>query len=392
MKHRIYRFLFAALILALLLAGCYDRRELNTLGFVMGVAIDKGENKDEIELSLQMAKVTGSDQSEPGSGSKESGTGGDSYINVSASGESINQIVRDMEYKVSRRIYVPHNQVVVFGEDMARQGIRDGMDFFARAPEARATVYVLVAKGKAADILEADTVFEKMPSSDLKKIIDEQDITSTVPQTTLYDIMNDILSRSKAPILPYIEILDDKGSKRINCLGSAVFKNDKMIGHMDLQQTRGTLYVLDKVQTGTMTVKFKDAAAAAEIRQSKSKVKLSLKKDGGVKAEIQVRQTVGIGDQKGTLNIANAENIPVLLKESEKTVKEEIMAAIDKAKELGADVFGFGKSIYRKYPRKWKEIEENWEEVFREMETVVKVKSKADGSGRIMRPIAPAVQ
>ena len=159
-----------------------------------------------------------------------------------------------------------------------------------------------------------------------------------------------------------------------------------------MQQAGGTLYVLDKVQTGTMTVKFKDAAAAAEIRQSKSKVKLSLKKDGGVKAEIQVRQTVGIGDQKGTLNIANAENIPVLLKESEKTVKEEIMAAIDKAKELGADVFGFGKSIYRKYPRKWKEIEENWEEVFREMETVVKVKSKADGSGRIMRPIAPAVQ
>lgn len=392
MKHSYTKIIVLSFMLTSVLTGCYDRRELNTLSFIMGVAVDKGENQAETELTLQMAMVTGDNQFKPGSGTKESGFGGESYINISESGENINQIIRDMEYKVSRRIYVPHNQIIVFGEDMARQGVRDSLDFFARAPESRATVYVLVAKGKAADILEADTVFEKMPSGDLKRMIDDQEITSTVPKTTEFDIMCDIVSRSKAPVAPYVGIIDDKGSKRIKCMGSAVFENDKMIGQMDLHQTRGMLYVLDKVQMGTMQVKLKGAVATVEIRQSKSKVKLGVNKDGGARAEIEVRQTVGIGDQKGTVNIADAENIPLLLEETEKIVKEEIMAAIDKAKELGADVFGFGKSIYRKYPNKWKKLEENWKKNFREMETVVKVKANADGSGRIMRPIAPAAQ
>ena len=137
-----------------------------------------------------MAKVTGSDQSEPGSALKRA-VPADSYINVSASGE----YQPDCQgYGVQGKppdICAPQSSCC-FGEDMARQGIRDGMD--CQGPEARATVYVLVAK-EGVDILEADTVL-KMPSSDLKDN-NEQDITSTVPQTTLYDIMNDILSRSK---------------------------------------------------------------------------------------------------------------------------------------------------------------------------------------------------
>ena len=96
MKNRIGKLLFTVFILTTVLAGCYDRRELNTLGYVMGVAIDKGENDGETELTLQMAKVSGSNKSEPGSGSKEEGSGGESYINMSGSGESINQIIRDM--------------------------------------------------------------------------------------------------------------------------------------------------------------------------------------------------------------------------------------------------------------------------------------------------------
>lgn len=390
MKNRIGKLLFTVFILTTVLAGCYDRRELNTLGYVMGVAIDKGENDGETELTLQMAKVSGSNKSEPGSGSKEEGSGGESYINMSGSGESINQIIRDMEYKLSRRVYVPHNRIIVFGEDLARRGVRDSYDFFARAPESRSTAYMLVAKGKAADILEADTVYEKMPSGDLKSIIDDQDITSTIPQTDGFKFMSDIVSKSKSPVVPYVGIVEDKGSKRITCLGSAVFKDDKMVGWMDLHESRGMLYVLNKVRRGAMQVKLKGAGATVEIRQSKSKVKLSMKEDGGIRAEINVRQTVGLGDQKGTINFADSENIPALLRATEKVVREEILSAIGKAKEMGTDVFGFGLSLYRKYPGKWKKLEKNWEENFRKIETVIKVKAKADGSGRIMKPIAPA--
>ena len=39
--------------------GCFDRRELDTLGIVMGVAIDKAADEGEAELTVQLANPSG---------------------------------------------------------------------------------------------------------------------------------------------------------------------------------------------------------------------------------------------------------------------------------------------------------------------------------------------
>ena len=94
------------------------------------------------------------------------------------------------------------------------------MVFSLPGPPARATVYVLVQSGG----MEA-TLCLKNALSDLKKIIDEQGYHLHGSSTTLYDIITTYYPDQRRS--SYIEIIDDKGSKRINCLGSAVFKNDK---------------------------------------------------------------------------------------------------------------------------------------------------------------------
>ena len=62
---------------------------------------------------------------------------------------------------MSRLIYVAHSQALIMSEDLARNGVRDSLDFFARAAEARMTVYVFVAEGKAKAILDVEPEFEK---------------------------------------------------------------------------------------------------------------------------------------------------------------------------------------------------------------------------------------
>ncbi len=46
-------------------------------------------------------------------------------------------------------------------------------------------------------------------------------------------------------------------------------------------------------------------------------------------------------------------------------IKEEVIKAIKKGKELNVDIFfTFDEAINRKNPKLWKQIEEHWEDIF----------------------------
>jgi spore germination protein KC len=162
-----------------------------------------------------------------------------------------------------------------------------------------------------------------------------------------------------------------------------------MVGELGDEETRGFLYVKNKVKTGVMQLDVLNTPATIEIRHAKSKVTPVLYTDGRTVFSINVDLTVGIGDQSGTTNLTAPESTAALLSTAVTAVKSEIQAAVDKSKELDADVFGFGEYLNRKYPDQWKEMQEKWDELFKNITVNINVNAKADGSGRIDRPLVP---
>jgi spore germination protein KC len=362
------------------------------MGIVMGVAIDKGQTEGELELTVQMANPSGgASKSSKGksSGGSESESESKSYINVSGTGKNTNYIIREMQHKMSRRIYVAHSEVIVISEDVARDGVRDSLDFFARAAEARMTVAVFVSKGKAKDILDKKPEFEKMPSVGLVKALKDQKITSHTPIVTEFEFLNKLVSKTSAAVLPVVSEIDDDGKSRIDISGCAVFKGSKMVGEMNEDECRGLLYVQNKVKTGVMLLTVSDVSATVEIRHAKTRVKPTLYTDGTCRFDVEVDATIGLGDQTGTFNLADPGNVGAMVGAAADAIKGEIIGAVGKSKEQNADVFGFGDSINRKYPDQWKKISKNWDTLYRNITVDVAVKAKADGSGRIDEPIAP---
>jgi len=380
----------AALALTSGLTACFDRRELDTLGIVIGVAIDKGETEGETELTLQIANVAESQSSKQGSNtSKKEESGGSSFFNVSHSGKTVNTILRDLEHMISRRVYIPHIQVIIFGEELAREGVRDSLDFFARAPEARMTLYVFVAKGKAADILNVKSLLEAYPSTALMQRIKNQDITSDTPIVTEFEFVRTMMNKSTAAVLPIVEITEQKDRQRLLVGGCAVFKDSRMVGELDKKETRGLLWVKGEVEAGILSVELMGVCAAAEIVSAKSRVNAELREDGTIFFRITVDEVQALGDQTGITNLAAPENLPALLEESERVIADEIQSALDQSWELQADIFGFGEYISRKYPDKWKDMEDNWDELYQKIEVEIEVNAKADGTGRTIMPLIP---
>ncbi len=369
------------------LSGCFDRRELDTMGIVMGVAIDKAETEGETEITVQMANPAG--KSASGSKSNEGDSGSMAFINVSNTGQNINFIVRDMQHKMSRMIYVAHNQVIVIGEELAKSGVRDALDFFARAPEARMTLNVFVAKGKAKDVLDIKPEFEKMTSTELVKILKDQKITAHAPIVTEFEFVSTMVSKTTAAVAPMISIKSDGEKDRLSVSGCAVFKQSVMVGEFGEDETRGLLFVKDKVKTGVMELRVMETPATIEIRNAKSKVTPVLYTDGRAVFNVDIELTVGLGDQTGTVNLAAPENASAMLSAAETAVKGEIESAVTKSKELNADVFGFGEYLNRKYPDQWKDMQESWDALYKNITVNIAVKVKADGVGRLDRPLVP---
>lgn len=65
------------------------------------------------------------------------------------------------------------------------------------------------------------------------------------------------------------------------------------------------------------------------------------------------------------------------------------MAAVVRAQELNADIFGFGEEVRRKHPGQWKNMEDKWDELFPGLEVIPEVDAKIRRTGKITKPAQP---
>lgn len=372
-------------MLMLSITGCWNRRELNTLGIVMGIGIDKANNKDEVTVTAQLVNT----DSSKASSKEQTSSGKSDYINISGSGINIMPVLRNLTHQTSRKLYVAHNQIIIFGEAVAKQGLQDYLDFFLRDHECRLTVNVLVSKGKASDILSVEPQLAKMSATEINQLLEAQTATSETARLTVFELMQHLESRTFAAVAPIVDIAQNNEGKVANISGGAVFKGDQLVGELNKTETRGFLWVMDKVKSGTIAIEVKGQKAIIEIVKASSQITSTLNEDNTAEFIIKIKQTGTIATQTGLESLSTSENVKLIEKEVEKAIQSEIQASIDKAKALNSDIFGFGESINRKHAKKWSKIEQDWDSLFKAAVIDIQVESKIVAGGRLAKPNNP---
>lgn len=147
----------AILLGAALLGGCWNRRELDTLAIVAGLGLDRDVETGKIQLTAQIIKPGEVKTVKVGGAGGGGGGGGKASAVwvIKSTGDTVFDAVRNMVTQSSRKLYFAHNQIIVIGKKTAEQGVWPLLDFFVRDHEIRWTIWVLVADGKASDVLEA---------------------------------------------------------------------------------------------------------------------------------------------------------------------------------------------------------------------------------------------
>ncbi len=371
------------ILLIVTLTGCWNRRELDTLAVVLGVGVDKLMESGKVQITAQVVKP-GEIKTQRGEVKTEA------FWNVIGTGDTIFGTLRDMTNKSSRKLFFPHNQLLIFGKSTAEEGIQKYIDFFIRDPEPRMNVWVLISQGMAMEILDVKSELEKIPANNIAKLIEGQAAaTSQTRAVKLKDLVIGLMSKTTASTIPFIKIVKD-GDKKVDTISeTAVFKGDKLVGSMDKIEGRGLLWVLGNVKSGIIDVEdSNNDKVSLEIIRASSKVVPKINNDK-ISIKVNINEEGNIGEQTGPENLAELREIALLEEKKAEVIRREVMAAVRKAQELDADVFGFGDAIHKKYPEQWKKIEYNWDEIFKNIQVEVDVEAKLRLMGRILKPTVP---
>jgi spore germination protein KC len=352
--------------MAVVCAGCWDRTEINDIALVMASSIDLDEG-GRYSGSLQMAipaRQIGNTQK-----SKH-------YFVESGAGADIQQMIMDMQPKLSRRLFVAHRRVLFIGEKLAKHGIKNILDYYGRNPTTRLRTYVLVVKGgEGHDALHIDYPLEFVPTEAVR----EMEIMVGSTAVTMRDLFAAASGEGIQPVLGVIELKPaaEKGQaearKTFDLTGTAVFKDLKLVGYLNDRDTQLMLWVTGKLKDGSLTVNLPGAETFASVKLTDAERTIHPKVENGkVTFAIHLKGQGTVEGNTSNLDFANPKNLHLVEDELEKLISKRTRKMIaDVQEKYDSDIFGFGEVLHKKNNKVWRQLGSNWNEAFAEAEFIV---------------------
>ncbi|MEW9673045.1 Ger(x)C family spore germination protein [Ammoniphilus sp. 3BR4] len=365
---------FLAFLQPMMLAGCWDRVEINDVALVTGLGIDQ-KNEKTIELTAEMHIPKAMGGSGGGNGS---GGGGPQTFIRSGEGNTIADAISNLQEKLPREVFWGQTKVIVIGEKLAKEGIRGPLDFLMRHPQPRLRAHLFVAKGNAKDVLALHPPLERSPSEVLREMAESE----VLMDVTLKDLMQMVSGDAQAAALPMVRILPpEEGTDPLQTIAyinqTAIFKKDKMVGQISDTLTRGVLWFRDEIKQANVSLKPKEGKGYVSTTLLRANRELIPKiEDGKWKMTIKGVTEDDVIVNESNLDLMNPEFIQILQKDLENDIKHRLNLTIEKVqKEMKVDIFGFAEAFHRKYPKEWKKAKKDWDEIFPSVEVTYDIKA-----------------
>lgn len=384
--------IFIIMLFCLFFSGCYNYHELDQLAITSAIGIDKGEDY-KYKVTVQVLNTKKSAKEAASSELPD-------FIIYDAEADTIQEALRKIILESSRRIYANHIQIMVIGDEVARDGIYDILDLFFRNSESRKQFQVIVAKDTTAnDILSVLTPGETLSAQNINDTIKIDNRYFGVNEIITFEQMvSDYMSSTKEIVLPTVSIVGniDKGMSQKNIEKTeaktklfnnsmAIFKDDKLIDYLSIDDSILLNFIRGKINNTIITYKCDDNFVVAESFNTKE----SLSVDDNLDVKIKIKANLNLNEVNCNIDLENSKEIDKLEKNLENTLKNDLedflINSIDK---YNTDVFGIRDNLYKNYPKFYKEIKNDWyNEYFKNLNFDIDVDFKILEKGNALRVI-----
>lgn len=390
-----FRIILIATTLMLFLSGCWNRREVTELAIAVALGIDINDDGEYI-ASAQILNPKENASAVGG------GAGYDTPVTTfTAKGRMLMEAIRRLTKVTPRKVYLAHLRIVVIGEKVGKEGIYDALDLLSREPELRTDFYLVISREvKAEDILKVLTSLEKIPANKLFYTLeDAAESYSGMEKVNLNDLIGEIVDTGIQPTLTGVTIRGDpkSGSTKANVEsispkallgfdGFAVFRENKLVGWLDEQESKGLNYIKGNVESTVIVSEVDKGKVAVELIKTKTNIKPVIK-NGMPRIEVNISGEANVGEVDTKLDLLNEGTFAEITEQINNEIKDVVQKAVRKAQEdYKSDIFGFGMRIHKTEPKEWDRLEENWGETFPEVPVTVNSNIKLRRIGTISDP------
>ena len=364
------------ILLLPLLSGCYNYRELNDLGITTAVSIDYKDNNFYV-----IAEVVNPIKQQDASSSNKS-----PFINYNSSSSSLQDAFRKVVLESPRQLYAAQLEIIVLSEEVVNNHLEEVLEYFARDPEARTEIKIIVAKTEdSTKAITLQTLLTSLSSSNIIKSLDLQSkVLGMAYPVTLNELLNMYIDPYLEVVLPSMtlygnyEIGDEKENITnsspkaiVKIDGSTITKDNKILGYLDLEESKILNLINGKLKETIIKMNYYDGYIIFEPNRIKVSRELDIKNNiikiniSGYSKTKEIQSNIDLKDPKEVEKLNKALNM-----ELEKKITDTFNSIREK---YDTDVFGFQELYYRTNYKYFKENCTNWyEDIYPKIKLEVK--------------------
>ena len=376
-------------------SASYNSQNIDRLDYVIAIGIDKAPNDNNLQVSFEFTDL--------GAFSESGSSEGSEPIIDTVIAPSIPEAVNLMNAYAGKQVNLSHCKVVIFSEDVAKDGILEEVTYLMNAPQIRPTTNIIIATEKAKDYIENSTsslegiltkYYDIFPTSAeytgytsnilLSRFY--QNLTSdesgavailgTKSKSSNENSQNDNLLESVSSGETIVE--GDRGTENI---GLAVFNKDQYIGSLSAIETLCYTLIEEEVDNFSVCIDNPiDANKKIDISVSSlepTHTKVDISKDNPV-ITIKFNLTAKALTGQDSLDFSDKDTLNTALKDYLTSKMKDFLYKT--SRDYGCDINGF----YRLVKQQFLTIPEyenyNWEEKYRNADFNVEIDSNVISS------------
>lgn len=220
-------FIIFTLLVSLLLSACWDQRLLRDHSLVLSIGYDLAE-ENHIKSTVTFPKNTNEiTDIEQASGTDNS--------RLTATGSTVKDAEKNMDTHISQKFDRSKARVLVFGKELAEDGIFSTLDSVYRDLRGPLNANIAIYDGEAEDALHIKSEQAPLVSDIYAELLESAEQAGITKNENVQMACPVMLADGKDVTLPYLSVDEDQNEATIQ--GLALFKNDKMTGTLNTKET-----------------------------------------------------------------------------------------------------------------------------------------------------------
>lgn len=410
MGHRFTGVIFLMLA-AIMVSGCNGGRETDEVAYVIGIGIDRAGD-DELNITYQIALPKalspggGGDNNAGGSGSKAVET-------LTIKTNNIAEARNILTTLIARVPNLSHNKVFFIGEELARQGVADIFGPLVRYREYRGSMFIAVVHEGTAEkyLKQLNPKIELLPSKFIETLLLTNNETGYYVRSDLQEFYGRLKSSSGSPYATLVatnlmngenrpsgdKLPDEKVSEYLagdipaydsvtasQFAGTALFRQDKMVGTLTTEETRMLMILQGKFPHGFIVIadpNLPNQAINVNLRLGeKPTIHLSFV-EGHPVIDVSVALEGEITAIPSGINYEQQDYRQQLEARLSALIQAQIEKMLNKTQALDSDVVGFGYRARAAFPTYQAWEDQNWDELYSTAQFHIQVTTKLRRTG-----------